>query len=65
MFIHSMLSLRYDENNTSFGGLRFEPDIGVELQNPLFSIRWDFVPAHPENWYVNDNSITLTWRKSF
>jgi hypothetical protein len=65
MFIQSMLSLRYDENYAGSGGLRFEPDIGVELQTPFFDVRWDFIPAHPENWYVNDNSITLTWRKSF
>jgi hypothetical protein len=62
MFVQSMLSLRYDKN---LGGLRFAPDIGVELETPLFNVRWDFVPAHPENWYVNDNSITLTWRKSY
>ncbi|MDR1251733.1 MAG: translocation/assembly module TamB [Treponema sp.] len=65
LFIQSMLSLRYDENYTSTGGIRFEPDIGVELQTPFFNVRWDFIPAHPENWYVNDNSITLTWSKSF
>jgi hypothetical protein len=65
MFIQSMLTVRYDENNTSTGGIRIEPDIGVELETPLFNIRWNFVPAHPENWYVNDNSITLTWSKSF
>jgi hypothetical protein len=65
MFIQSMLSLRYDENNTSTGGIKIEPDIGVELQTPLFNIRWDFIPTHPENWYVSDNSITLTWSKSF
>jgi hypothetical protein len=65
MFIQSMLSMRYDENKTTFGGLSFEPDVGVELQTPLFSIRWDFIPTHPENWYVNDNSITLTWSRSF
>ncbi|MDR0582931.1 MAG: translocation/assembly module TamB [Treponema sp.] len=65
LFIQSMLSLRYDENYTSTGGVRFEPDIGVELETPFFNVRWDFIPAHPENWYVNDNSITLTWRKSF
>jgi hypothetical protein len=65
MFVQSMLSLRYDENKTTFGGLSFEPDIGVELQTPLFNIRWDFIPTHPENWYVNDNSITLTWSRSF
>jgi hypothetical protein len=60
MFIQGMLSMRYDANRESFGGLTFAPDFGVELQNPLFSIRCDFNPAHPENWFVNDNSITLT-----
>jgi hypothetical protein len=65
MFVQSMLSIRYDENKTTLGGYSFEPDIGVELESPLFNIRWDFIPAHPENWYVNDNSITLMWTKSF
>jgi hypothetical protein len=60
MFIQGMLSMRYDANRDSFGGLTFSPDVGIELQNPLFSIRWDFNPAHPENWFANDNSITLT-----
>jgi hypothetical protein len=65
MFAQTMLALRYDENKTSYGGLSFEWDIGVEFQTPLLNIRWDFIPAHPENWWVNDNSITLTWRKTF
>ena len=65
MFVQSMLSMKYDPNNTSLGGMTFRPDIGIELQNPLFSIRWDFVPTHPENWYVNDNSITLSRSWSF
>ncbi|MDR2952739.1 MAG: translocation/assembly module TamB [Treponema sp.] len=65
MFIQGMLSMRYDENQTSLGGLKIEPDFGFELQSPFFNIRWDFIPYHPENWWVNDNSITLTWSKSF
>jgi hypothetical protein len=65
LFVQSMLSMRYDANRTDWGGLHIEPDIGVELQSPLFSIRWDFIPAHPENWWVNDNSITLTWSRTF
>jgi hypothetical protein len=65
MFVQGMLSMRYDGQNTSFGGLTLRPDIGIELQNPFFSIRWDFVPTHPENWYINDNSITLTWSRTF
>jgi hypothetical protein len=65
MFIQGMLSMRYDANTASFGGLNSVVDVGVELQNPLFSIRWDFNPAHPENWFANDSSITLTWSKTF
>jgi hypothetical protein len=65
MFIQGMISMRYDENNLSLGGLKFEPDIGVELQSPFFNIRWSFFPYHPENWWVNDNSITLSWSRSF
>jgi len=62
MFVQGMLSMRYDANKDSFV---LAPDIGIEMQNPLFGIRWDFSPTHPENWYVNDNSITLTWSKSY
>ena len=65
MFAQTMLALRYDEYKTTAGGLRLEWDIGIELQSPLFNIRWDFIPTHPENWWVNDNSITLTWRKTY
>jgi len=59
LFIQGMLSMRYEGER----GVTFAPDIGFELRNPLFSIRWDFIPEHPENWYISDNSITLT--KSF
>jgi hypothetical protein len=65
MFTQLMLSLRYDENKVSMGGLSFEPDIGIELRSPLFDIRWNFVPLHPENYYVSDQSFTLMWRWSF
>jgi hypothetical protein len=62
MFVQSMVSMRYDANRAAFV---LAPDIGIELQNPLFGIRWDFIPTHPENWYVNDNSITFTKSISF
>jgi hypothetical protein len=65
LFVQAMLPMRYDANKTTMGGLRFDLDVGVELQNPLFTIRWDFVPTHPENWYVNDNSITVSKSWSF
>jgi hypothetical protein len=64
MFFQLMLSLRYDESAPNVGGLTLEPDFGLELQNPLFDMRWSFVPLHPENLFVNDMSFTLTWSKN-
>jgi len=67
MFVQSMVRMRYDENSMNMGGLRFEPDIGIEFNTPLFNIRWDFLPDsyNPENWGLKDNSITLIWSRSF
>jgi hypothetical protein len=67
MFIQSMLSLRYDETQERFGGLRFEPDIGIELQSPLFALRWNFAPTFDDNHtvFMDDVSFTLTWRWTF
>ena len=65
MFIQGMLTMRYDEYSVELGGLVFEPDIGIELQSPYVNIKWSFFPYHPENWWVSDNSITLSWRMIF
>jgi hypothetical protein len=67
MFVQGMLSMRYDANKNTFG---VQPDLGLELQGAMFRnynfrIRWDFTPEHPENWYANDNSITLTVSKTY
>jgi hypothetical protein len=65
MFAQAMLSLRYDENKRSFGGYTFEPDFGIELRSPLGNIRWNLVPTHPETWYLEDCSFTISWNFSF
>jgi len=65
MFVQGTFTLKFDENRLDFGGLKFEPDIGIELQSPFFNIRWAFFPYSPENWWVNDHSISLIWNKSY
>jgi hypothetical protein len=65
IFARTMLSLRYDANKSTFGGYTFEPDFGVELQSPLGNISWNLVPVHPETWFLQDNSFTLSWSFSF
>ena len=65
IFGEAMLSIKYDENKINWGGLVLEPEIGLELRNPLFNIRFNMVPLHPENWFINDTSISLIWRRTF
>ncbi len=67
LFLQAMFSMQYDETKAGnvFGGLKLEPDIGIELKTPLFLVRWSFLPEHPENIFVDDQAFTLTWKKSF
>jgi autotransporter translocation and assembly factor TamB len=65
VFAQLMLSLRYDEKKRSFGGYTLEPDFGLELRSPLGNIQWNLVPSHPENWYINDCSFTISWNFIF
>ena len=65
IFGEAMLSLRYDENQMDWGGIRLEPEIGLEMKNPLFDIKLNMAPLHPENWFIDDISLSLIWRRSF
>jgi hypothetical protein len=65
MFVQSLFSFRYDENKQTWGGLKLEPDIGLEMQNPLFSVGVNMVPLHPETWFIEDLSFSIIWRRSF
>jgi hypothetical protein len=66
-FLQGMFALRYDDYSTEFNqqGLKFEPDIGIELRSPLFDIRWNIVPTHAEKLFIPDTSFTILWRKTF
>jgi hypothetical protein len=65
VFGHAMLSLRYDESRHNTGGLLLEPELGFEMRNPLFDVRFSMVPLHPENWFMDDISVSLLWRRTF
>jgi len=66
MFVQGMVSMRRD----AVGGLTIQPDIGFDFQGPKIGnynlrFRWDLVPTSPENWFVNDNSLTITFSGLF
>jgi hypothetical protein len=65
LFIQAIVAMRYDQYRVENGGLRFEPDIGLDFRTPLGDVRWNLSPRHPENLYVTDQSLSLVWRWSF
>jgi hypothetical protein len=65
LFVQAIIAMRYDEYRVENGGLRFEPDIGLDFRTPLMGIRWNISPRHPEHLYVSDLSVSLIWRWSF
>ena len=64
VFFESLFSLRYDPAKQTWGGMNLEPEVGLEFRNPLFDIRMNVLLQHPENWFINDISFSLT-RKWF
>jgi len=65
IFAQAMFTARYDEHRIATGGVLLEPEIGFEMRNPLFDIRFNMSPLHPENWFMDDISISLLWRRTF
>jgi len=65
VFGQAMLTVKYDENKVTMGGIKLEPELGIEMRNPLFDVRFNMVPLHPQNWFIDDVSFSLIWRRSF
>lgn len=79
MFVHAMVTARYDDGlqhreGLRLGGLIFEPEFGLELGtvlnlevlgNPRLDIRGNINPLHPENLFVNDFAFTFLFNWSF
>jgi hypothetical protein len=64
LFFQGILSFRYDQYRTEYGGMRLEPELGLDMRTPLFDVRWTVAPQHPEHLFVSDQSISLIWRWS-
>jgi hypothetical protein len=76
VFGQAMFSFRYDENRTDFGnlseeglslgsGVSLEADIGVEFRGPLLDFQLNFGPRHLENMFIDDLSLSISWKRSF
>jgi hypothetical protein len=65
LFGEIMIPFRYDENRLNWGGMVVEPELSLEMRNPLFDVRFSMNFMNPENLFMDDVSISLIWRRSF
>ena len=53
------------EDYTSTSNIRTEGELNLEWVTPFFLLEWTFTPTHPENLFLSDNSIGLSWKYSY
>jgi len=47
------------------GNVRTEGELNLEWATPFFLLEWTFAPMHPENLFLSDNSIGISWKFSY
>ena len=65
LFGEALITFQYDPLNPDWGGVVLQPEIALEMQTPLFDIRFSINPLGTENWFMEDISFSLIWRRSF
>lgn len=70
IYADAMLHFTYDENkvleDATSSGLRFQPEIGLEMDSPFGAIRWSMAPdlENAQYLWVPSTSISLSWKLS-
>jgi hypothetical protein len=45
--------------------LRLDSEIGIEFDTPFGLVQWKIAPSRPENLFISDQSLSLSWRLSY
>ena len=70
IYADAMLHFAYDEKKAledgTGSGLRFQPEIGLEMDSPFGAIRWSMAPdlENAQHLWVPSTSISLSWKFS-
>ena len=70
IYADAMLHFAYDEKKAledgTSSGLRFQPEIGLEMDSPFGAIRWSMAPdmENAQYLWVPSTSISLSWKFS-
>jgi translocation and assembly module TamB len=65
LFLEALVRFQNVEDLTSSSNIRTEGELNLEWETPFFLLEWKFTPTHPENLFLSDNSIGLSWKYSY
>ena len=65
LFVEALVRFQNVEDLTSSSNIRTEGELNLEWITPFFLLEWTFTPSHPENLFLSDNSIGLSWKYSY
>lgn len=53
------------DSNMVYENMLFQPELGLEITSPFFTIRWGIVPDSQDTFFIADTSVTLSWKFSY
>jgi len=65
LFLEALVRFQNVNELTSSSNIRTEGELNLEWVTPFFLLEWTFTPTHPENLFLSDNSIGLSWKYSY
>lgn len=66
LFLEALVRFESAEGiDSGAGGVRTQGELNLEWATPFFLLEWTLTPMHPENLFVSDNSIGISWKFSY
>ena len=65
LFVQALVRFQATDAAGSTYNIQTEGELNLEWTTPFFLLEWTFAPKHPENLYLSDNSIGLSWKFSY
>jgi translocation and assembly module TamB len=65
LFVQALVRFQATDAAGSAYNIQTEGELNLEWTTPFFLLEWTFAPKHPENLFLSDNSIGLSWKFSY
>jgi hypothetical protein len=65
LFVQALVRFQTIQAVNSTYDIQTEGELRLEWTTPFFLLEWTFTPKHPENLFLTDNSIGLSWKFSY